>query len=93
MSDVRFAFWDIMPTLAEIAGGTADAGIDGVSIVPTLMGQVQPPKEYLYWTWDGSGCEVRQRKTPLRGRWRVVWWDVVGCVGRVCGRGGRRSGW
>ena len=67
VSDYAFAFWDIMPTLAEVAGGTADADIDGVSIMPTLMGQIQPPKEYLYWTWNGNGCEGGSCKGPDTG--------------------------
>lgn len=33
------AFWDIMPTLCELAGATSSADIDGLSIVPTLLGQ------------------------------------------------------
>eukprot|EP01047_Picozoa_sp_COSAG01_P059182 COSAG01_NODE_7072_length_3367_cov_2.824051_3_plen_51_part_00 len=28
------------------AGATAGPNIDGISIVPTLMGRTQPPKEY-----------------------------------------------
>ena len=31
------------------------AGIDGISIVDTLMGKTQAAKEYLYWTWPGAG--------------------------------------
>lgn len=58
------AFWDFMPTVAELSGGTAGPGIDGVSIVPTLLGKTQPPKEYLYWTWDGSGCGTRSASNP-----------------------------
>ena len=57
VSDFAWAFWDVMPTLAELAGVDAaqlPAGIDGVSIVPTLLGQAQPPKEYLYFTWPGT---------------------------------------
>ena len=56
-SDFAWAFWDVMPTLAELAGvDTAQlpADLDGVSIVPTLLGQAQPPKEYLYFTWPGT---------------------------------------
>ena len=30
---------ELTDALAELAGGTAGAGIDGVSIVPTLMGR------------------------------------------------------
>ena len=62
-SDYAWAFWDVMPTLAELSGGTAAAGIDGVSIVPTLMGQDQPAKDYLYWTWKGTG--VPPLRPPL----------------------------
>ena len=41
VSDFAWAFWDILPTLAEIGGGKAPDGIDGVSIVPTLMAKPQ----------------------------------------------------
>ena len=43
-------FQDVLPTLAELAGAKVPADIDGVSVVPTLLGkgkQLQP--EYLYW--------------------------------------------
>jgi arylsulfatase A-like enzyme len=39
VSGFPWAFWDFMPTVAELSGGTAGAGIDGVSIVPTLLGK------------------------------------------------------
>ena len=54
-SPYAWAFWDVQPTLAELSGGQATAGIDGESIVPTLMGREQAPKEYLFWTWSGTG--------------------------------------
>jgi arylsulfatase A-like enzyme len=47
-SDFPFAFWDVMPTLAEITGARAPQG-DGVSIVPTLMGKSQNRERLLYW--------------------------------------------
>ena len=49
-------FPDILPTMAEMAGVNALAGIDGVSIVPTLTGNDKKQKkhEYLYWEF-GSG--------------------------------------
>lgn len=47
-------FADIMPTLAELAGATAPSNIDGISIVPTLLGRgEQKPHDYLYWEWVG----------------------------------------
>jgi len=53
-SDFAWSFWDAMPTFAELAGVEPVPGIDGISIVPTLMGQSQSPHEYLYFTWKGS---------------------------------------
>jgi len=51
ISDYAWAFWDVLPTLAELAGVKAPPDIDGVSIVPTLLGQQQPDKEYIYFSW------------------------------------------
>lgn len=56
VSDYSWAFWDVMPTLAELTGATSAVGINGESIVPTLMGQSQQVKEYLFWTLSGTGC-------------------------------------
>jgi len=67
VSDFAWAFWDFMPTAAELSGGTAAPGIDGVSIVPTLMGKSQPDHKYLYWTWDGTGM---MEATPLPEGWQ-----------------------
>ena len=35
------AFWDIMPTFAEILGKNLDSNIDGISFLPTLLGEKQ----------------------------------------------------
>src|SRR5262249_41585168 len=40
-SDQVWAFWDFLPTAAEIAGATPPAGLDGISIAPTLTGKKQ----------------------------------------------------
>src|SRR5207253_339959 len=37
-SDLPAAFWDLLPTFAELAGTTVAAPTDGISIVPTLLG-------------------------------------------------------
>jgi arylsulfatase len=48
--DFVWAFWDVMPTLAELAGTKAPPGIDGISIAPRLLGQPQKqPDRFLYW--------------------------------------------
>jgi arylsulfatase A-like enzyme len=39
------AFWDCMPTLAELAGVQPPSGIDGISVVPALLGTAQAGRE------------------------------------------------
>jgi arylsulfatase len=68
-SDFVGAFWDVLPTLCEIAGATAAANIDGVSIAPTLLGQPgQKEHEYLYWE-DQSGGRAQAVRF---GDWKAV---------------------
>lgn len=50
------ASWDLMPTAAEIAGIRPPAGIDGVSILPALLGREQSPHEYMYWETAEGGA-------------------------------------
>ena len=41
-----------MPTFADLAKTKAPDGIDGISFLPTLLGQSkQKNHEYLYWEW------------------------------------------
>ena len=46
VSDVPFAFWDVIPTLVELIGADelAAAALDGISIAPTLLGKPQPAR-------------------------------------------------
>jgi len=49
------AFWDVFPTLVDVTGATVPPGLDGVSIAPTLFDEgAQPPREYLYWEFQGN---------------------------------------
>lgn len=49
VSDFPWAFWDVMPTLAELVSIKAPNGLDGQSVLPTLLGKTQEPPEFLYW--------------------------------------------
>ena len=51
ISDQVWAFWDFQPTAAELAGLPAAKGIDGISMVPALLGKAQKSHEYLYWDY------------------------------------------
>jgi arylsulfatase A-like enzyme len=68
-SDHISAFWDIMPTVAEITGVEAPENIDGISLLPTLLGKKgQKQHEYLYWEFHEQGG-----KTAVRmGNWKAV---------------------
>ena len=52
VSDQVWAFWDVLPTLAELAGAKPPKGIDGISMAPTLLGRPQERQhDYLYWDY------------------------------------------
>jgi len=50
-SDKVWAFWDFLPTAADIAGIPFKNNTDGVSVLPTLLGQEQKLHDYLYWDY------------------------------------------
>jgi len=53
-SDHVSAFWDMMPTFADLVGVASPEGIDGVSFLPTLVGEAdQAEHDYLYWEYHG----------------------------------------
>jgi len=59
VSDLLWYFPDVMPTLCELAGAKIPADIDGMSIVPELLGErasgrKQSQHEYLYWEIGGQ---------------------------------------
>jgi arylsulfatase A-like enzyme len=63
------AQWDLLPTMAELAGARPPNGIDGVSLLPVLRGRRQQPEhEYLYWEFHEGGYAQAARM----GRWKAV---------------------
>ncbi|NME70146.1 arylsulfatase [Flammeovirga aprica] len=69
-SDHPSAFWDVLPTFAEIVGAEIpqDHNIDGISFLPTLKGKQQKEHEYMYWEFHGGGGRVATRF----GKWKGV---------------------
>ena len=67
-SDSAWAFWDFLPTAADIAGVTPPCGIDGVSILPTILGREQPAHEFMYWEFHERGFQQAVRT----GNWKAV---------------------
>ena len=68
--DFIWAFWDVMPTLAELAGAKAPSDIDGISVAPRLLGQSQEQTDrFLYWE------EIPQGKGGTPAWSQAVRWD------------------
>jgi len=59
-------FCDMFPTFVELAGGRPVAGLDGVSIVPTLLGRpaAQQSREIFYWEHLGE-------QALRKGDWKI----------------------
>jgi arylsulfatase A len=63
------AFWDFLPTAAEIAGIAAPSGLDGISFFPALLGGDQKAHDYLYWEMPAGA----KRAVAVRvGDWKAV---------------------
>jgi len=61
-SDALWYFADVLPTLADLAGARAPDNIDGVSIVPTLLGQKQQTDDrFVYWESPGGSLQQAVR--------------------------------
>lgn len=63
------AFWDMLPTFCELVGITPPADIDGISILPTLLGQPgQKQHDHLYWEYHSGGSAQAVRF----GEWKAI---------------------
>lgn len=57
------AFWDFLPTCCELVGIQTPKGLDGISMLPTLLGQPnkQRKHEFLYWEFHEQGKKLAVR--------------------------------
>ena len=79
VSNLPWYFADVLPTLAELAGTAAPTGLDGISIVPALLGKgVQKKHEYLYWELPkynkatGTFADETPMQAVRMGNWKGV---------------------
>ena len=70
VNDHISGFQDMMPTFAELAGMPHPPGIDGISMVPELLGRSdqQEKHEYLYWEFHAMGG----RQAVRMDNWKAV---------------------
>ena len=67
VSDTVIAFWDFLPTAAEIAGIRSPGGIDGRSFAPALFGRPARPHQPLYWEFHERGFTQAVRTGDWKG--------------------------
>ncbi len=88
-------FEDWLPTLLDLAGAREaipSSGIDGLSFAPTLLGQAQEPRPFLYREFPGYGGQQSVRVGDWKGvrqglekpgAMRLELYDLKGDVGEA----------
>lgn len=69
------AFWDVLPTLCEIADVASPNDIDGISFLPVLKGDKENQKnhEFLYWEFPSYGGQQAVRM----GNWKGIRKNII----------------
>jgi len=68
------AFWDVLPTFSEILKKESKSNLDGISFLPTLLGEstIQKQHDYLYWEFH----ELGGRQAIRKEHWKLVKYHV-----------------
>lgn len=78
VSDLASAFWDMLPTFADMAG-LAPAKTDGISILPTLAGKPEQQTQHDFFYWEFH--ENKSTNQAVRqGNWKAVRHDPKGKI-------------
>lgn len=72
-TDAMVSWVDILPTLIEIAGGSAPQGIDGMSFASVLRGEKSEHREEIYTTHSGDGnFNVYPMRSVRDRNWKYI---------------------
>tara|TARA_Y100000588_G_scaffold391947_1_gene502155 strand:+ start:2480 stop:3874 length:1395 start_codon:yes stop_codon:yes gene_type:complete len=67
--DLAWYFADVLPTLADLAGAESQDNIDGVSVLPTLLGKSQDLSDrFMYWEFH----ERTFQQAIRQGKWKAI---------------------
>ena len=68
------AFWDVLPTFADMLAVDLPDRTDGISFLPTLLGDTtkQTRHEHLYWEFHEQGG----RRALRQGDWKLVQYNL-----------------
>ena len=68
-NNTAWYFADVLPTVAELAGANVPASIDGISVLPSILGDSQDLSDRtLYWEFFESGFQQAVRQDD----WKAV---------------------
>lgn len=72
-NDFAFAFWDYMPTFAELLKTGSPENTDGISILPTLLNKEGQQKcDYFYFEFQ----ELGGRQAVIKDNWKLLHLDI-----------------
>ena len=70
------AFWDVLPTMAELVDVEVPNKLDGISFLPTLLGEgEQSQHESLYWEfhhWNGTHTQAVRIQNVEGADWKAI---------------------
>ena len=73
-SELPTAFWDMMPTFANLINAKTPKGLDGISFLPELSGKKQTQKhDFFYWEFHEQGG----KQAVLQGDWKLIKLQVL----------------
>ncbi len=80
-SDLITANWDFMPTACEVTNAGIPANIDGISYLPTLLGdqQHQVKHPFLYWEFP----QYNGQQAVRMGEWKGIRFDLQKSITKI----------
>jgi len=70
VDDRPWTHYDFLPTAADLAGVEIPDGVDGISVLPTLLGQSQDADERVFY-WE-IPTKTALQQAVRRGPWKAV---------------------
>jgi arylsulfatase A-like enzyme len=72
-TDHLSAFWDILPTMADLTGQPTPEQVDGLSFLPLLKGQTDQQKkhEFLYFEFCKGDQQYLYSQALRKGKWKA----------------------
>ena len=72
------AFYDVLPTMCDLARISTPENIDGISFLPVLLGEEGQEKHaYLYWEFPASGGQQAVRMRQWKGIRKNIFKDSL----------------